>query len=177
PKKDLPAFREAVTVKFKARALASLTQGGPARWEAPLTTSGVLGSNQGPYTVDTLTLPDQNPWKSWIRCSGFDFFKDATKGAICSVSGDVWLVEGIDDGLQELRWKRYATGLFQPLGLKIVDDKVYVLGRDQLTRLHDLNGDGEADFYENFNNDITITSHYHEFALNLETDSKGDFYF
>jgi len=49
--------------------------------------------------------------------------------------------------------------MFQPLGLKIAETTtVYVLGRDQITRLHDLNNDGEADFYENFNNDIIITS-------------------
>ena len=35
---------------------------------------------------------------------------------------------------------------------------MYVLGRDQITRLHDLNADGEADFYENFNNDISNKS-------------------
>jgi hypothetical protein len=44
-----------------------------------------------------------------------------------------------------------ATGLFSRWA-KIVDDKVCVLGRDD-HQLHDLNGDGEADFYENFNND------------------------
>ena len=34
----------------------------------------------------------------------------------------------------------------------IADGRVYVLGRDQITRLHDLNGDGEADFYECLSN-------------------------
>ena len=159
--------------------LAALTKGGAAQWNPVIETAGVLGKNDGAYTVDTLTLPDgkANPWNSWIRTSGFDFFADATKAAICSVSGDVWLVSGIDDKLDKLKWKRFATGLFQPLGLKIVDEKVYVLGRDQITRLHDLNGDGEADFYENFNNDIAISSHYHEFNLGLETDRAGNFYF
>ena len=30
------------------------------------------------------------------------------------------------------------------------------LGRDQITRLHDENGDGEADFYENFHGIETV---------------------
>jgi hypothetical protein len=165
--------------KPAAANLPALTKGGAAQWNPVLETAGTLGKADGPYTVDTLTLPDgkANPWNSWIRTSGFDFFKDATRAAICSVSGDVWLVSGIDDKLDKLKWKRFATGLFQPLGLKIVDEKVYVLGRDQITRLHDLNGDGEADFYENFNNDVAISSHYHEFNLGLETDRAGNFYF
>jgi len=171
----------AIAAAYKAVMpdLPALTKGGAAQWNPVIETAGVLGKNEGAYTVDTLTLPDgkANPWNSWIRTSGFDFFADATKAAICSVSGDVWLVSGIDDKLDKLKWKRFATGLFQPLGLKIVDEKVYVLGRDQITRLHDLNGDGEADFYENFNNDIAISSHYHEFNLGLETDRAGNFYF
>ena len=159
--------------------LPALTKGGAAQWTPVIETAGVLGKGDGAYTVDTLTIPDgkANPWNSWVRTSGFDFFADGTTAAICSVSGDVWIVSGIDDTLAKLKWKRFATGLFQPLGLKIVDGKIYVLGRDQITRLHDLNGDGEADFYENFNNDIAISSHYHEFCLGLETDRAGNFYF
>ena len=61
--------------------------------------------------------------------------------------------------------------MFQSLGLRIVEGKIYVLGRDQITRLHDLNGDGEADFYENFNNDVHVTSGFHEFAFDLQTDA------
>ncbi len=157
--------------------LKALTKGGPARWNPVLETKGELGAGDAPYVVDTLTLPDDNPWNSWLRTSGFDFFKDATHAAVCTVNGEVWIVSGIDEKLEHLKWKRFATGLFQPLGLKIVNDEIYVLGRDQITRLHDLNGDGEADFYENFNNDVAISSHYHEFCLNLDADSKGNFYF
>ncbi len=173
---DLDRFSQLVNSKAKLPDISKFCKGGPKRWAQPVITQGTLGTGDGPYVVDTLTLPDDNPWKSWIRCSGFDFFKDG-RAAVCSVSGDVWIVSGIDDSLQKLTWQRYATGLFQPLGLKIVNDLVYVLGRDQITRLHDLNKDGEADFYENFNNDVQITSHYHEFCLNLETDSSGNFYF
>jgi hypothetical protein len=67
--------------------------------------------------------------------------------------------------------------LFQALGLKVVDGKIYVLGRDQITRLHDVNNDGEADFYECFNNDVMITQNFHEFIFDLHTDPEGNFYF
>ena len=152
---------------------------GPRIWGEPVVTQGKLATSggDGPYVVDTITWPDDNPQKSWLRFGGFDFFKDATRAAICNVSGDVWIVSGLDEGLQNIRWQRFASGLFQPLGLRIVNDQVYVLGRDQITRLHDLNKDGEADHYENFNNDTTITDHYHEFCLGLETDRAGNFYF
>jgi hypothetical protein len=40
-----------------------------------------------------------------------------------------------------------------------------------------LNGDGETDFYENFNSDHQVTEHFHEFAMDLETDPEGRFYY
>ncbi len=40
-----------------------------------------------------------------------------------------------------------------------------------------MNGDGEADYYENFNGDVHLTRQFHEFALDLHTDSQGNFYY
>ncbi len=157
--------------------LAQYTKGGPAEWTQTVETKGTLGTGDGPYVVDTLTAPEENPYKSWIRFGGMDFFADGKSAALCTWSGDVWTVTGIDEKLEKLTWKRIATGLFQPLGLKIVDGKIYVLGRDGITRLDDLNGDGEADFYAAFNHDMAATTGFHEFAFDLQTDPEGNFYF
>ncbi len=156
--------------------LVALCKGGPAHWGAALETQGKLGTGDGPYVVDEITAPDNNPYGSWLRFGGHDFFPNGD-AAVVNISGDVWLVSGLDEKLGKVKWKRVATGLFQPLGCKVVDGKIYVLGRDQITRLHDLNGDGEADYYECFNNDCVVTENYHEFALDLQTDSAGNFYY
>ena len=89
----------------------------------------------------------------------------------------MWQVTGIEGKLGSLTWKRFATGLYQPLGLKVANDQVYVLGRDQITRLHDENGDGEADFYEDFCNLIETFPEPHHFVTSLETDARGNFYY
>jgi hypothetical protein len=157
--------------------LAPYTKGGPAQWPQTVVTKGTLGTGDGPYVVDTLTAPEENPYKSWMRFGGMDFFADGKSAALSTWSGDVWTVTGIDETLEALTWKRFATGLFQPLGLKIVDGKIYVLGRDGITRLNDLDGDGEADFYEAFNHDMAVTTGFHEFAFDLQTDPEGNFYF
>ena len=159
----------------EVRNLKDLIEPGPSRWEL-LETEAVVGSNEGPFVVDELTLPDPNPWNSYLRMAGVDFLSDG-RAAVASLSGDVWLVSGIGETLNTLGWKRFATGLNQPLGLKIVDDQIYVTGRDQITRLHDRNGDGEADFYESFNNEVMAATNFHAFTMNLETDSEGNFYF
>jgi hypothetical protein len=178
---DSKALIAAIQKAAAPQDLTPLIHGGPTRFAKKITTEGKLGSaTKGkniPWAVDEITWPVDNPWKSWMRFGGFDFFKDPTKAAICTWSGDVWLVTGITDDLKQLTWQRIATGLFQPLGLRIVDEQIYICGRDQITRLHDLNGDGETDFYENFNNDHQVTEHFHEFAMDLQTDKEGNFYY
>jgi len=130
-----------------------------------------------PYAIDRLTIPYDNPYHSWMRIGGFDFFSDGKRAALSTWSGDVWIVSGIDQGLDHLTWKRFATGLHQPLGLKIVDDTIYTVGHDQITKLVDLDGDGEADFYQDFNSDWQLTSAFHAFCFDLQTDPSGNFFF
>ena len=77
---------------------------------------------------------------------------------------------------RNVRWRRFASGLHQPLGLVVADGKVYVLGRDQITRLHDLDGDGEADFYECVSNAYTTSPAGHDFICGLQRDAAGRFY-
>lgn len=157
-------------------ALQPLTKGGPSRWGEPIVTAGTRGADDGAYVVDTITIPFENRYGSRMRTAAFDFFSDG-RAAVSTWNGDVWVVSGIDDDLDRIEWKRFATGLYDPLGLRIVDDIVHVHGRDGLTRLHDLNGDGEADHYECLNNDVCVTPNFHEFAFDLQTDPDGNFYF
>ncbi len=156
--------------------LRTHTHGGPAHWTDLPVTQGKLGTEDGPYQVDTITEPFPNAYNTRTFWGGFDFLPDG-RAVICAFHGDVWIVSGIDDTLQNLKWKRFATGLFQPLGVKVQKGEIYVAGRDQITHLKDLNGDGEADFYENFNNDTVVTPNYHEFVLDLHTDSQGNFFY
>lgn len=173
--KAAPQFANFAKTTSPPEDLSRSTKGGPARHPKPLVTEGIVSKEKGPYVLDTITPPFENPDKILFRFGGHDFFSNGDIAA-CTIDGDVWRVSGLDT-MKKLEWRRYATGLFQPLGLRIVKDKVYVLGRDQITRLHDLNMDGEADFYECFNNECKIGKHVHEFATGLETDPQGNFYF
>jgi glucose/arabinose dehydrogenase len=175
PPEARPKLAEFFSAADTLPDLKKLCQGGPARWPQILSTQGQPGIGS-PYVVDTLTIPEKNPWQSWMRLAALDFFSDG-RAAVSTWNGDLWIVSGIDEKLNKLSWKRFAAGLFEPLGLKIVSDQIYILGRDQITRLHDLNHDGEADFYENFNNDAGVGSSYHAFAFDLQTDKAGNFYY
>jgi azurin len=162
----------------EATAAVALTRGGPAAWPQTIEKRGVLGSTEAgdAFVIDTLTLPVDNPWRALMHVTGHDFFPDGT-GAVCTMGGEVWTVQGVDESLDRLRWRRFATGLHQPLGLKISEGKIHVLGRDQITRLHDLNGDGEADFYECVTNAYETSPGGHDFITGLELGPDGAWYF
>ncbi len=133
-------------------------------------------NTNGPFDIDILTPPYENSLKSRMRLTGIDFL-DSDQAAVCTLDGEIWLVKGITQATGILRWKRIATGLFQPLGIKIIDKKIIVSCRDQIVILHDLNQDEIIDFYENFNSDHQVTDHFHEFAMGLQTDKMGNLYY
>jgi putative heme-binding domain-containing protein len=176
-KGDSEALKAFAKTSPAPRALEPLTKGGPKRWPEVLKAPVTIGKNDGPFAVDTFGLPERNPWNAQLRLTGFDFAPDGKKMFVCSWDGDVWLVSGLDKPENGLSWQRIASGLFQPLGLKLRDGAVFVCCRDQIVKLNDLNGDGETDFYECFNNDHQVTEHFHEFAMGLQTDADGNFYY
>lgn len=180
---EMPA-EEIKTSLPKPIDLESLTKGGTGQYQQIVTTNGIQNKNKeeagSPFLVDEITLPptDSTPGKVWMRLGGFDFFQNnPDRAAICTWQGDVWIVDGVAGDLSELKWQRITTGLFQPLGLKIVNNEIYVTCRDQLAKLHDYNGDEEIDFVESFNHDHQVTEHFHEFAMGLQTDDLGNFYY
>jgi len=174
---DLDAVQQIVEAVAAATApdLASLTDGGPLRWPETLTTTGTLGSSINGYALDTVALPFENPWNAWMRTSALDFFADG-RCVVTTHGGDVFVVSGLDDDLDRVTWKRFAAGLFEPFGVRVVDGQIYVTCHDGLKRLHDVNGDGKADFIEAFWNDDDVSSVFHSYSFDLQTDSAGNFY-
>ncbi len=175
---DAPWVEDGKFVRVLAPAashpLADLIRGGPAQWPQTLETTGTRG-NTSPFAVDTITLPFTNPWKSLFFIGDHDFLPNGD-GVICTIMGEVWIVSGLDESLEHLRWRRFATGLCQPLGLRVIGGEIYVLGRDQITHLHDLNDDGEADFYECYSNAYATSPGGHDYVTGLQCDGGGEFY-
>jgi sugar phosphate isomerase/epimerase len=178
---DWPTICQALTAESVETAvpvnLREWTRGGPQRWGNRMVTAGVCGTpNDGPFEVDTITLPLDNPHRALFFVGGFDFLEDGT-AYVCTVHGDVWRVRGLDQELRHIEWQRFATGLYQPLGLKIMDSRILVLGRDRIVQLEDLNGDGEADKYATFCSLIQEYGQPHAYAMGLEQDREGNLYF
>ena len=162
--------------------LSALTRGGPANYPEKLMAPVLRGDDASPFAVDVFQRPTNNPWNCQLRLTGLDFLPDGDTVIVAAWDGSVWRVTGLGELVkpgseQQLQWQRIASGLFQPLGVKYVNEKIYVTCRDQIVILHDLNGDHEADWYENFNSDHQVTEHFHEFAMGLQADEAGNFYY
>ncbi len=152
--------------------------GVPAKnpWPTPIESRIATGSDVGPFATDVLTPPAGNPWNAQMRFSGIDFLPEGA-AVLCTWDGDVWIVRGIAAAEGTLAWQRIASGLYQPLGLKVVDGAIHVGSRDRIAVLRDLDGDGCTDRYDSLNSDHQVTEHFHEFAMGLETDADGNFYY
>ena len=159
----------------KPASVAPYAKGGPAHWAGSVATKGVLSPDTGAYVVDRLTLPLPNQWRRNVRVAGLDFFADG-RAAVVTFDGDVWIVGGIDHGLDHLVWRRFASGMYEPLSVQVVNDEIYVFGRDGIVHPRDLNGDGEADFYENFSNLIVQSIESREFPMDMRKKLGGGFY-
>ena len=172
---DGKLIREVAPVE--QHSLRELVHGGPAQWPQTIETRIIPGSER-PFAIDTIELPIENPWKGLFFCGDHDFLPDGS-AMVCTMQGDVWHVTGLDSGTDKpglARWKRFASGLHHALGLVVASDGVYVQCRDQLTRLRDLNGNGEADLYECFCNAFQTSPGGHDFICGLRRDREGYFY-
>ncbi|MFM8218224.1 MAG: DUF6797 domain-containing protein, partial [Planctomycetaceae bacterium] len=182
PERELPEIAPPVLPALVP--FAQLPPGNGGLWPGVVESPVRMGTGPEPLLVDELVLPVSNPWLAQVRPTGLDFFSDGDRLAVCTWDGDVWLVSGLKrlasaegEAAPVLTWKRFASGLFQPLGLRVIDGRVHVTCRDQLAVLHDRDGDGEADWFECLNSDHQVTEHFHEFAMGLQTDAEGNFYY
>lgn len=83
--------------------------------------------------------------------------------------GQVYLFKNVTSGdTNQITTKVIATGLAEPLGLKVVTDRLFVLQKQELTELVDNNGDEIIDEYRTICNAWGVTANFHEFAFGLE---------
>jgi cytochrome c len=103
------------------------------------------------------------------KVGGMDFMRDGSLIVSTWDSlGAVYRVKNVlSHDTQSIVIQRIAWGLAEPLGLKVVDDRIFVLQKQELTELIDENGDGMVDVYRTVCNGWGATGNFHEFAFGL----------
>lgn len=86
--------------------------------------------------------------------------------------GAIYLLSDLEG---EVQIKKFASGLGEPLGMKWWNGDLYVVQKQEVTRLRDTDGDGEADEYYAIAGGWPASHNYHEFSFNL-AERDGKFY-
>jgi cytochrome c len=103
------------------------------------------------------------------KVGGMDFLPDGRLViSTWDAEGAVYIVENVESGdTSKIKYKKIATGLAEPLGLKVVDGNIYVMQKQELTKLIDHDGDEVIDEYFTLCNNWKVSSNFHEFGFGL----------
>ncbi|MEZ4942818.1 MAG: family 16 glycoside hydrolase [Saprospiraceae bacterium] len=103
------------------------------------------------------------------KIGGLDFLSDGRMVvSTWDPTGGVYILSNVESGNpKKIKVKQIAKGLAEPLGLKVVDDTIYVLQKQELTRLVDTDGDEIIDEYQCVAKSWRTSANFHEFAFGL----------
>lgn len=101
---------------------------------------------------------------------GLDFYPDGRLVITTWDSlGQVFIIHNASQtDSNSIKPKRIAWGLAEPLGVKVVNNRLFVLQKQELTELIDLDGDEVIDQYKTICNGWGVTANFHEFSFGLE---------
>lgn len=125
------------------------------------------------YVMESIPVPFDG-----CRVADVVFADDRTMYVIAMTEGQVWRTRTPPLGSPEaVHWERYAAGLFHPTGLAIVDGRVFVAQKPEITELVDRDGDGVVDQYRTVATGWGLSLGWHEYCFGLATDAKKNLWF
>ena len=146
------------------------------RWPQTVTTDVVLGDSEEAYVTDKIQLPVNNPWKRNIRFADLAFLNDQGDAAVVSFDGDIWKVSGLTADGKTLTWKRFASGLHEPMSIASRGEDLLVFDRNGVWKILDTDHDGEADVHELFCALTSQTAETREFPNSMKLGPDGSVY-
>jgi len=173
----------------KERAMQRLKSSGQVNLAAPPQTRGLAHGDSATsirLTGDKASRPSQTstphflaesfplPKEANLLVGGMDFLPNGDL-AVCTWAGEVWIVEGAQGAPVAAKYRRFARGLAEPMGLAVRDGKIYVGTKQALYRLTDTDGNGEADLFECLNQSWGYTGSYNAFVYGPVFDKAGNF--
>jgi len=118
----------------------------------------------------SFTLSQARPFSFTPKVGGMDFLPDGRLVvSTWDEEGGIYVLSNVGSSNQnEIGLMKIASGLAEPLGLKVVDGDIYVMQKQELTKLVDNNGDGMIDEFVTICNDWGVSTNFHEFGFGLE---------
>lgn len=121
------------------------------------------------YTIQTVPIPEG----ILLEVGGMTFLPDDAL-AVSTRRGEVWIINNpyMKNGARP-RYRLFAQGMHEVLGLNYIHGDIYAVQRSELTRLRDTDGDGEADEYKTVYS-WPLAGNYHEFSYGPVLDKDGN---
>jgi azurin len=124
------------------------------------------------YRIVTIPIPQNVE----LEVGGLAVIPDG-KLAVCTRKGEVWSISNpymYNNSLPV--FKRFASGLHEPLGLAFINNKLWATQRGEVTILHDNDNNGEADKYEAYYK-FPLSGNYHQYSYGPVQLPDGDMIF
>src|SRR5262249_14435830 len=91
----------------------------------------------------------------------------------CTRRGEVWLISNpTAEDPDKIKYKLFANGLHEALGLHLEGKDLYVVQRPELTKLTDKDADEHVPVCDRWG----VSGDYHEFAFGPARDKDGNFF-
>jgi len=120
------------------------------------------------YEIQTCAIPDDLK----LEVSGMASLPGGEL-AVAIRKGEIWIISHPCDPARA-KFRRFASGLHEPLGLAWRDGSFYTVQRTELTRITDRDRNGEADEYLTIASGWGVTGNYHEYAYGPQFDLQGN---
>ncbi len=117
-------------------------------------------------------LQTQNSKLQTSPITGLDFLPSGEL-AFCTTRGEVFIVGPLDNPTNAPALRRFARGLMEPAGLRVLSGEIFIAQKCELTRLRDTDGDGEADFFECVSQGWGFNGNARQFATGPVADKEG----
>jgi glucose/arabinose dehydrogenase len=89
--------------------------------------------------------------------------------------GEIWTVaNATGNDPSALKYKLFASGQHEVLGLAFKDNSLYATNRYEIVRIKDDDGDGRADTFQTVCDKWGVSGDYHEYAIGSRFDKAGD---
>lgn len=135
--------------------------------------AGLMAQPEEDEYYKIITLP--TPEGSMLEVGGLVTLPNGSLAA-STRRGDVWVIDNpyMLAGAPP-KYRKFASGLHEILGLAYHKGDLYCAQRTELTRLEDTDGDGRADVYETVQS-WPVSGNYHGYAFGPKVSAEGKMY-
>lgn len=135
---------------------------------ALVVTNAPVVREEGGFRIEVLATPSMLK----AAVTGMDFLPNGDL-VFCTALGEIFIRSEPVDSPGTNVYRRFARGLMEPAGLRVLSGEIFVAQKCELTRLRDTDGDGEADYFECVSQGWGFNGGARQFVIGPVADKEG----